>query len=804
MINKWILRIVVALALFILAAVVVYFIYLRPQPLPISDEDRAALTLMPLPATLNLSGSEFPLRENFGLIIEGPEDDIVLEATLRLKNKLAQRTNRLYLEDGKDLVIRFDSATFAVQPVYTNESYKLTITQRGIQLEAVSGYGVLRGLETLLQLLKETPQGFAWPTAVIQDEPRYPWRGLMIDVCRHWIPKEVILRNLDAMAAVKMNVLHWHLSEYQAFRVESKVFPRLHELGSDGNYYSQDDVREVVAYARLRGIRVVPEFDMPGHTSSFLVGYPELAAAPGPYQLEKGFGVFTPVMDPTREEVYDFIDRFIGEMVTLFPDPFFHIGGDEVNFADWDNNPAIQQFMNENQIANNHDLQAYFNQRLEKILQKHQKKMAGWDEILNPNLGKDIVVQSWRSHKSLIEAVQQGRKAILSAGYYLDHKLPASRHYAVDPEVMPGAVSIEPDSLHWQQYDLTIKITDNEIKTTMVLFGESDDLRGLFYMMDNATSFEKAEREGEALRFSFMSEFGTIKFNATLAGDSIHGKMSLGLLGFPFSGVRSGGNDVTGTKPPHVEQIKPLTADDRARILGGEAAMWTEVVSAANIDSRIWPRTAAMAEKWWSPAVLTNNIRDMYRRLEAVSGYLETLGLTHRSGQTALIQDLAIGKDARPAEVLVNVLEEVKYYERLMMNLTAETPLNEVVDAAAPESMFALQFDFMVDDFLADPQHLKETERIRDMLQQWRTNHETFSAAARGNSRLEKILPLSEALAQLAEAALIAMDYHSGKSLTDSQKGQLNEASGLVVNHHASVLLAVESPLKKLISSALR
>ena len=174
----------------------------------------------------------------------------------------------------------------------------------------------------------------------IEDRPRFPWRGLMLDVSRHWMPVEVVERNLDAMAAVKLNVFHWHLSDDQGFRVESRRYPRLQQLGSDGHYYTQDEIRRVVAYALDRGIRVVPEFDIPGHTTSWFPGYPELAGAPGPYAIGRHFGVFDPVMDPSREETYAFLDGFLGEMAALFPDPYFHIGGDEVNGKQWSQSPA--------------------------------------------------------------------------------------------------------------------------------------------------------------------------------------------------------------------------------------------------------------------------------------------------------------------------------------------------------------------------------------------------------------------------------------------------------------------------------
>jgi hexosaminidase len=229
-----------------------------------------------------------------------------------------------------------------------------------------------------------------------------------------------------------MNVLHWHLSDDQGFRVESKQFPKLTGMGSEGMYYTQSEIRDLIAYAHDRGIRVVPEFDTPGHSRSWFPGYPELASGPGPFRSDTETGPQS-VTDPTREETYKFLDKFVDEMGKLFPDAYFHIGGDEVDSKPWDGNPKIQAFKQAHGMKTNQDLQAYYNQRLQKILAKHHKTMVGWDEILHPELPKTIVVQSWRGQQSLAAAAKQGYSGLLSFGYYLDLMWPAARHYAVDP-----------------------------------------------------------------------------------------------------------------------------------------------------------------------------------------------------------------------------------------------------------------------------------------------------------------------------------------------------------------------------------
>src|SRR6185369_14854487 len=207
----------------------------------------------------------------------------------------------------------------------------------------------------------------------------------------------------------------------------------LQELGSDGHYYTQQQIKDVVEYARQRGIRVIPEFDIPAHTQSWLAAYPDLASVPGQIGIGRTWGVYEPVMDPTIESTYQFLDNFLGEVTQLFPDPYFHIGGDEVNPKQWNDSARIKEFARQHKLDGPHGLQAYFNQRVLKMLEKYCKTMIGWDEILHPDLPAAAIIQSWRGAKSLAEAAQQGHRGILSWGYYLDHLNPASQHYGVDP-----------------------------------------------------------------------------------------------------------------------------------------------------------------------------------------------------------------------------------------------------------------------------------------------------------------------------------------------------------------------------------
>jgi hexosaminidase len=418
----------------ILASLLSWFCVAQSQP---------QLNLMPMPASVQTGTGQLLITQSFSVALNGQKDASLDGAVERFQAQLSLQTGiPFYPKAGAAPALNIDAdhGRDAVQKLGEDESYQLTVTDSSATLNAPTPLGVLHGLQTFLQLVQITPTGFAVPAVTINDQPRFPWRGLMIDVSRHFIPVDVLKRNLDGMAAVKMNVFHWHLSDDQGFRAESKKFPKLTGAGSDGLFYTQDQIRDIVAYAHQRGIRVVPEFDMPGHSRSWVVGYPDLASAPGPYTLESG----DPIMDPTRESTYKFLGKFIGEMAKLFPDAYFHIGGDEVDGKQWNANPKIQEFMHKHDLKNNQDLQAYFNSRIEKILTKNHKIMVGWDEILHPDLPKNIVVQSWRGQASLAQAAKLGYSGLLSYGYYLDLMWPASRHYAVDP-MADAAATLSPE-----------------------------------------------------------------------------------------------------------------------------------------------------------------------------------------------------------------------------------------------------------------------------------------------------------------------------------------------------------------------
>ena len=615
---------------------------------PVTSDLSFQHRLMPVPATLRFLTGRLNVDSAFRFRVDGYNDPRLLAGLHRVQLRLERRTGlELPVVPSSEspvggLVIRCSGPGKTVPSVDEDESYSLDVSDSGAVLKAPTVVGALRGLETFLQLLEGDAKGYFIPAVSIQDKPRFPWRGLLIDIARHFEPIEVLKRNLDAMAAVKLNVLHWHLTDDQGFRIESKRYPRLHEMGSDGLYYTQEQAREIIAYARERGIRVMPEFDMPGHVTSWLVGHPELGSAPGPYQIERKAGIMLPAFDPTREETYKLLDGFFSEMSALFPDAYVHIGGDENEGHQWTKNSQIQSFMKAKGIKDNHALQAYFNQRISKTLQKLGKKVIGWEEILHPDLPRDTVVQSWRGPKSLAEAARKGYDGILSAGYYIDLVYPTWQHYTVDPTVSDSNLS------------------EQEIK----------------------------------------------------------------------------------------------------HILGGEATMWGEWVGPETIDSRIWPRTAAIAERLWSPSHV-KDIDDMYRRLDVISIQLEELGLTHEKNVDMLLRRMAGTENIEPLKTLVSLVEPVKEYRRTRARpATVLTPLTRLIDAARPDSRAARRFATVVDGILSDaPDLLRNRERIESTLRLWRDACPMLEAMIDRSPVLREAEQLPRDLSAISTAGLEALSY---------------------------------------------
>jgi hexosaminidase len=670
-----------------------------------SAQGADSLYLMPRPQSVQLQNGRFIFSNQFTVGISGPESTKLNAAVNRFYVQAQKRTGIFFPQEyitaadnktGAQLSIHFDKV---VPPqVGMDESYKLTVSTQKISLTANTDIGALLGLETLYQLIMPYNGGYYCPAVEIADNPRFKWRGLMVDVARHFTTMEVLKRNIDAMAIVKMNVLHLHLSDDEGFRIESKVYPLLQQKGSNGMYYTQAQIKELVTYAHDRGIIIVPEFDLPGHSTSLLAAYPMLASYPANYKPARRFKLDTiknlnlmsvmkminemptPTVDPTKETTYIFFDNFFKEMSGLFPDGYLHIGADENNGVAWKQNPAIVSFMKAKGIKTTDDLQAYFVKRLHDIAKKYNQRTIGWEETFNKDLPQDAIVQKWKpagvdtlSNK----IIAHHNQLIISAGYYLDMSFPAYIHYLNDP------------------------VSAN---------------------------------------------------------------------------------------------VSPADADKG--ILGGEAAMWSELVNDENEDLRVWPRTAAIAERMWS-AARVRDADDMYRRLWMVDFELNDRGLQEQSNYTNMLSRWVNGADVTLVKTVADLYTPVKGYKRLMggmltpgvalPNLTS--PMVKIADAAHCDSKPRWYFRQLVAGYLSK-HNAADLELIKAELQAWQANKGKFDALAVNAPYLQQISDLSN---QLADAATIALQALNGEGNKDEQLQKLQSLKKPLHEVELAILPEIEA-----------
>jgi hexosaminidase len=668
------------------------------------------LDVMPWPQNLTLTDGTFALTKDFKVNITGaPNSRIFLGATNFLR-RLDGRTGMFFNQgfitkanEAPTAQLQINCVRSGKIELYEDESYLLVITANKITINATTDLGALHALETLLQLLQNDSKSYYFPNVKISDFPRFTWRGLMMDASRHFMPVDVVKRNIDGMAAVKMNVFHWHLVDDQGWRIEMKKHPKLTQMASDGDYYTQEEIKSIVKYADDRGILVVPELDVPGHGSAILTAYPEIGSKVvamnsnstengkqsvqiQTYTVERNAGIFSPTLDPSNPKTYQLLNEFFDEICPLFPGKYFHIGGDENEGKDWDSNPKIQDFKKKHNLANNHELQTYFTMQLIPMLKKHNKELMGWEEIMTKNMSKSAIIHSWKgpnegvpAGQSLVDAVKGGYKTVLSNGYYIDLVFGVEDHYVVDP--MPNNVS--------------------------------------------------------------------------------------------------------------------FTEEEKARILGGEAAMWSELATPNTIDSRIWPRTAAIAERLWSDKSITD-INSLRKRLKTVSFRLEELGLTHIKSKEALLRNISNNQKNVALEDFSNICEPLKKYSRNKGGTEYQmySPLTLFADVCTPDASDALEFDLAVTNYLNNKSFDNQII-VTNYLSKWIKMNIDLVQLSNNAPLIQPLLPLSNNLKDLSEQLLLKIDKKQNlePSILNDLLNKCN------IKEHADVELAVYNSLKKLVQA---
>ncbi|MEZ6875789.1 beta-N-acetylhexosaminidase [Enterobacter sp. KBR-315C3_2022] len=764
------------------------------------------LPLMPWPAQVERPTTQGALVLSNDISVSVSGDDLG-DAVSRLRQRFALQTGwtlRPQADKPEKPTVRIAIAKkVKPQPLPdSDESYTLTVDANGVNISANTRFGALRAMETLLQLVQNGAENTSLPWVTIKDSPRFPWRGLLLDSARHFIPLVDIKRQIDGMAAAKLNVLHWHLTDDQGWRFASARYPKLTQLASYGLFYTPEQMREIVRYATARGIRVVPEIDMPGHASAVAVAYPELMSAPGPYEMERHWGVLKPVLDPTKAATYAFAEAMVSELAAIFPDPYLHIGGDEVDDTQWKENKAIQQFMRDNTLADSHALQAYFNRRLETILEKHHRQMVGWDEIYHPDLPKSIVIQSWQGQDALGQVAQHGYRGILSTGFYLDQPQSTAYHYR--NEIVPAGLNgidtiADTDSAQSWTFSMP-RLKGKPVDGSFTLVKGDSGWRG--FIDFNGKSRRAVEniqwRDDNQVTFTVDTWMGETRPVVTVTDDRLSGYFLVGNARYPVTGARL--QDV----PKGVAPVVPDPANE-ANLLGGEAALWAENVVAPVLDIRLWPRAFAVAERLWS-AKDVNDVDNMYTRLQAMDAWTTvSVGLQQHSQQQAYFTRLANNGDTLPLQILAQAVEPAQYYTRQHLKFQAGNyhqfePLNRFADALSAESNTVRQMQKWADRLVSDAEDAESADALRHVFNRWQNNTSDALALSENSYQLKAVKPVIQEVDKLASIGLRLTDLVARQgTLDDKEIASIQKELDNAAQIQDEVVIAAVNPLETLL-----
>lgn len=696
---------------------------------------------MPEPAQASLNGQAIALSALPEVVWTHAPSPLLKRALARFESRLGQLGIASGEKGAKSGVLL--KISVGKDPAYLSldarEGYTLDVSSKEIVLNADGPAGVIHGFATILQMIDTHGAVPVLSQGHIVDAPRFKWRGLMMDVSRHFQSLDTLKRQLDAMELTKLNVMHWHLSDGTGFRVESKRLPLLQQLGGHSRYYTQEQVKELIAYAADRGIRIVPEFDVPGHTLAILTAYPDLAAqhpVPTVQDWQQDCRVASSndevtthctkhpdlnmaAMDPTSDRVLGFARTLFGEMAALFPDRYFHTGGDEVVAGQWNDNPQIAAYMKAHGFADAPALQAAFTAEIEKILSADGKIMMGWDEVSEAPIPKNVVVEAWRGSKWVGTATRLGHPVVVSSGYYLDLLTPSSTHYAVDP------------------YDT-----------------RADGL-----------AFRAPAKNEKPLHEAFMRD---------------------------------------PNAPPLDEAQKKL-------VLGGEAPLWTEIVSDEMVDERLWPRSAVIAERFWSPQSVTDKDA-LNRRLPEVLNTLEHFGLEASDHQARMIARLT-PQNIVPLTQLVALTVPVRNYAiNRLADRKGEAILLSPAAIASADSFEGNAFNTLAARYAGGDRSVVAS--LQDKLARYEANDIAFQALP-GPDCVNEAKPVSSQIAALSKLGLEALQPggksrawhdHANALLAEQDKAYAasadHEASSLQPQPPSGLLIAIVPGIRSLVSAA--
>ncbi|MBX2966059.1 MAG: beta-N-acetylhexosaminidase [Cyclobacteriaceae bacterium] len=420
----------------ILSAIFLLSFCTSKQQEEISQPD---ISIVPVPVNLTQTGGVFTLPDTVSIAAVTPAEQEIAQFLLDYFSTQQIPAN-LTQDSTASIVLR----SFVSKEILPEGYYHMVVNATGVDIFSTTEAGLFYGVQSLMQLVNTNQHVSEIPFVTITDFPRFAWRGLHLDVCRHFFPVEFVKRYIDLMAQYKFNTFHWHLTEDQGWRIEIKKYPKLATIAAYrketlighytdqphkfdgtryGGYYTQEEIKEVVDYAAKRYVTIVPEIEMPGHALAALSAYPHLGCTGGPYEASPLWGVFDDVFCAGKESTFEFLTDVLDEVIALFPGEYIHVGGDECPKTRWEKCTHCQQRMKAEGLHDEHELQSYFIKRIEKYLNGKGKKIIGWDEILEGGLAPNAAVMSWRGEAGGIAAAQAGHNVVMTPGFalYFDH-----------------------------------------------------------------------------------------------------------------------------------------------------------------------------------------------------------------------------------------------------------------------------------------------------------------------------------------------------------------------------------------------
>jgi len=424
-----------------------------------AQQTEDAITIIPKPVSVEKGLGVFTITQNTNIVAKGTDAEKVAGMFNYFLNKKYGFVLKINNTATKGAIV----LNIASRIKLPDEAYQLKVTGQSINISGECS-GVFYGVQSLLQLIHENSRQLSVAAVTINDAPNFAYRGLMLDVGRHFFEVAEIKKILDIMASLKLNRFHWHLTDDQGWRLEIKKYPKLTSISAwrdsttiggynefkpfiydgqkSGGFYTQDEAREVVKYAAERNIVVIPEIEMPGHSTAVLVAYPELGNGTGPYKVPGYWGVLHTIYNP-GEPTFKFLEDVLTEVMAIFPSKYIHIGGDEVPKDEWKNSPVAQQLIKDNHLKDENQLQSWFIGRIEKFLNKNGRNLIGWDEILEGGLSPNATVMSWRGEQGGIDAAKLGHNVIMSPGGYMYINRAQAKDKATEPLAMGNFLPLD-------------------------------------------------------------------------------------------------------------------------------------------------------------------------------------------------------------------------------------------------------------------------------------------------------------------------------------------------------------------------